>query len=170
MRPTVLVTLILASLAAAPAAEARTYDVRAALGAQLGRVAARTSVPVRVPASLSLDFDGRVYASGSASRRRWSLGLAGVRDCGGANACFLADMSGERGGRLSLQRRVRLARGITGGYKPTSCGASCSPAMIEWLQGGVLFSIQAKVGPRAESDRRAALVRAANSAIRARPR
>jgi hypothetical protein len=133
-------------------------------------VAARTDVPVRVPARLALDFDGAVFATGSGSRRRWTLGLDGARDCGNATACFLAQMSGERGGTPAFRTRVRLANGITGRYKPLTCGASCSPPMVQWVQRGVLYSIQAKVGAAGAAAQRTALVRAANSAIRSRPR
>jgi hypothetical protein len=143
-------------------------DVRAALGAKLGRVAAATPVPVRVPARLVLDYDGRVYGSGAGSKRGWTLSLAGAPRCG-ANACFLAFFSGERGGRPAFTRRVALAGGHTGFYKPLSCGASCSPPQIQWLQGGVLYDIQAKVGVAGAAGQRAALVAAANQAIAARP-
>jgi hypothetical protein len=165
--PTVV---LLAVLAFAPAASARSYDVPGSLAPELARVAARTSVPVRIPARLELDFDGRVFASGSGSRRRWTLGLDGAPDCGNATACFLAQMTGERGGTPAFRRKVRLARGITGRYKPLTCGASCSPPMIQWVQRGVLYSIQAKVEAAGAAAQRTAMVRAANSAIRGRPR
>ena len=168
LRP-VLLLAALALLAAAPDALAKTYDVRASLGAELDRVADRTAIPVRVPARLSLDFGGRVYASSTSSRRAWTLGLDGAPDCG-ANVCFLAQMSGERGGTLGFRRRVALARGITGRYKPLTCGGSCSPPMVEWRQGGVRYAIQAKVGVPGAARQRGALVRAANSAIRSRAR
>jgi hypothetical protein len=161
---------LLAVLVLAPAASARTYDVRSSLGPELARVAARTPVPVRIPASLGLDFDDEVFASGSGARRSWTLSLAGTEDCGNATACFLAQMSGERGGTPAFRRRVRLARGITGRYKPLTCGASCSPPMIQWVQRRVLYSIQAKVDAAGAAAQRTALVRAANSAIRGRPR
>jgi hypothetical protein len=160
---------LLALLAFAPAAPARSYDVPGSLGPALQRIAARTDIAVRIPARLSLDFGGRVFASGSASRHRWTLGLDGARDCG-ADVCFLARMTGEHGGRPSFRRRVRLARGITGRYKPLTCGASCSPPVIQWVQRGVLYAIQAKVGAAGAGPQRAAMVRAANSAIRGRPR
>lgn len=147
---------------------AREVDVRSALGARLDRVAALTPVPVRVPARLVLDYDGAVYGAGTGSRRGWTLSLAGAPRCG-ANACFLASFSGERGGRPAFTRRVALARGLTGFYKPLSCGASCAPPQIQWLQGGVLFDIQAKVGVAGAARQRAALVAAANEAIAARP-
>jgi hypothetical protein len=147
---------------------AREVDVRRALGAHVARAAARSEVPVRLPARLSLDYDGPVYGSGTGSRRRWTLSLAGAPQCG-ANACFLAFFSGERDGRPAFSRRVALARGLTGFYKPLSCGASCSPPEIQWLQGGVLYDIQAKVGVAGAARQRAALVAAANEAIASRP-
>ena len=161
---------LLLALALPPAAEAKVYDVPAELGSSLSRVAKRTSVPVRVPRSIDLDFDGATFASGSGGRRRWSLSLAGAPDCGGATACFLATFSGERGGTPAFKRTVRLARGITGYYKPLSCGGSCSPPMLEWRQDGVLYGIQAKIGAAGAAAQRDAIVAAANSAIRSKPR
>jgi hypothetical protein len=165
-----LLLILLAALAAAPAAGARSYDVPGSLGAELRRVAASTDIPVRVPSRLALDFDGRVFASGTGTRHAWTLGLDGAPGCGNATACFLAQMTGEHGARPSFRRKVRLARGITGRYKPLTCGASCSPPQIQWVQRGVLYGIQAKLGAAGASAQRAALVRAANSAIRGRPR
>jgi hypothetical protein len=42
--------------------------------------------------------------------------------------------------------------------------------MIEWVQRGVLYSIQAKLGVGGRAKQRRAMVRAANSAIRSAPR
>lgn len=163
-----LLSLLLA-LALAPAAQAKVYAVPVELGAELAKVAERTSVPVRVPRSIDLDFDGRVFASGSATKRGYSLGLDAAPRCGG-NACFLSSFSAERGGRPAFKRTVRLANGVTGYYKPLSCGGSCSPPLLEWRQGGVLYGIQAKVGVAGAGAQRAAMVKAANSAIRSKPR
>jgi len=157
-------------LVAAPAADAKVYDVPAELGSQLRKVAKRSDVPVRVPRRIDLDFDGRTYASGVGSRRSWSLSLAGAPNCGGATACFLATFSGQRAGRPGFRRTVELTNGITGYYKPMSCGASCSPAAIEWFQRRVLYGIQAKVGASTAEGQQRAMVRAANSAIRSKPR
>ncbi len=161
---------VAALLVAAPAAHARVYDVPEQLGPVLDRVAARTSVPIRVPATLDLDYDGVAYANGFGGRRGWELSLAGSRDCGNATACFLASMTGERGGTPAFRRRVRLARGITGYFKPLSCGGSCSPPMIQWKQEGYLYTIQAKLGVAGRTKQRRAMVRAANEAIRSTPR
>jgi hypothetical protein len=161
---------VCALMAAAAPAAAEEYEASTLLRGQIAKVAKTTDVPVRVPAAIDLDFDGQVFGSGSATKRSYTLGLDGAKDCGGANACFLAAFTGERGGSYSFKRTVKLARGITGRYKPLSCGASCSPGMVEWKQGGSLYTIQAKVGVAGAAAQRAALVRAANSAIAAAPR
>ena len=38
---------------------------------------------------------------------------------------------------------VSLALGMKGYYKPLSCGGSCSPPSIQWIQKGVRYEIQA---------------------------
>jgi hypothetical protein len=51
-----------------------------------------------------------------------------------------------------------------------SCGASCSPAMLQFRRRGVLYEIAAKVPDPAASGQRARLARAANEALRVGPR
>jgi hypothetical protein len=63
---------------------------------------------------------------------------------------------------------VKLRGGRTGYFKPLTCGASCSPPVIEWLEGDVLYWIQADAGNGRQEKRR--LVRMANSALRHGPR
>jgi hypothetical protein len=92
------------------------------------------------------------------------LSLSGAPQCGGATACFLAEFSGRRGGHPSFSHPVKLRGGVTGYYKPLSCGGSCSPPALQFLRSDVLYEIQAKV-PRGKAD----LVAAANSALRAGP-
>ncbi len=55
---------------------------------------------------------------------------------------------------------VSLAEGIKGYFKPLSCGGSCSPPSIQWIQKSVRYEIQAN----ALGGRRA-FVSMANSAI-----
>jgi len=166
----ILPAAVLIALAAAPAAEAAPYDIPKELGPQLSKVAKRTDIPVRVPSSMDLAHTGITFASGEGTKRRWSLTLAAAPRCGGATACFLATFSGQRGGTPAFKRQVRLARGITGYYKPTTCGASCSPPLIEWKQGRVLYGIQAKVEGEGEDGELRLMVDAANRAIVARGR
>ncbi len=134
------------------------------------RASERTPLAVPVPDTLELDFDGRVYASSSAGRRRWSFALAGAPNCGGATACFLASFSAERGGEPALRARVRLRGGIPGWFKPLTCGASCSPAVLQFRRRGVLYEIAAKLPDATAAGQRARLARAADDALRAGPR
>ena len=170
MRPIRLAALTLTALfALAAVAPAAVYDVKQVLRADLPRVAKKTDVPIRLPSRMNLDYGKSVYGSGSASKNRYSLGISGAPKCG-ANACFLADFGGERGGTPAFKKTVRLTDGITGYYKPLTCGGSCSPPLIQWLQDGFLYSIQAKLGTAGRTKQRRAMVRAANSAIRSTPR
>jgi hypothetical protein len=130
----------------------------------LPTVKAKTKVPVLLPDRMPFD-DIELFATGSGRTRGWDLELAGAPDCGGANACFVASFTAQRGGRPSGTRKVRLRGGRTGRFRPLSCGASCSPPSISWREHHAVYAIQAKVeGPG--SDRRI-LVRMANQAIRA---
>jgi hypothetical protein len=161
---------LLAGLALAAPAAAAPVDVPAALGPRLAKVADRTPLAVLVPDQLDLDVTGRVYASSAPGRRRWSFSLAAAPGCGGATACYLASISAQRGGEPAFRTRVRLRGGIPGWYKPLSCGASCSPAVLQFRRRGVLYEIAAKLAEPTAAGQRAALVAAANSALRAGPR
>ncbi len=168
LRPTIL--SLLAVVAVPAAAEAAIYDVKRVLRDDLRRVAPRTDVPIRLPAKLNLDYSRAAYGDGGRTARGYDFTIAATADCGNATACFLASFTGEEGGSYAFRRRVRLARGIVGRYKPLTCGASCSPPTIEWKQGGFLYRLQAKLAVSGRARQRAAMVRAANSAIRSRPR
>lgn len=154
-------------LAVLAAAATHPVDLPKLFARTLPTVEARTSVPILLPQRFPSDYEA-LFPSGSGHRRAWSLGLGAVRHCGGADACFVADFEGRRGGRPFGQQRVRLARGRTGWFKPLSCGASCSPPSIAWRERGSTFSIQANVATQ-RTDRRA-LIGMANSAIRHGPR
>ena len=160
---------LVAAFAAVAVAQADVYEIKRLLRDDIGRVAPRTDVPIRVPVRMNLDYDGRLFGGGSGSKRRYDLTLDATETCG-ANVCMLASFSGERGGEPAFRRKVALAKGITGYYKPLTCGGSCSPPTIQWKQRRVLYSIQAKLGLSGRAKQRRAMVRAANSAIRARPR
>ena len=171
MRPLRLTALVLVGLFAAVAvAQAASYSIPRVLRDDLRRVAPRTDVPIRIPTRMNLDYGRRVHGDGARTASGYELTIAAIPDCGNATVCFLANFQGERGGKPAFRRTVRLARGIIGYWKPTTCGASCSPPMIQWKQRGVLYSIQAKLGVAGNRRERRALRRAANSAIRSRPR
>jgi hypothetical protein len=163
------VTMLLAIaglLAPAAIAYAKYYAVPASLGSVLDRTRGETPLAILLPNRLSLDYGGKVYASGGGEQRSYSLSLTGSPDCGGANACFLVTFSAERGEDPHFTTKVRLRGGRTGYYKPLSCGGSCSPPAIEWRSRGNLYAIQAKIPSAA----RRRLIAAANAALAAGPR
>ena len=170
MRALRLAALVLIAVFAAVAvADAASYRIPRVLRDDLKRVGPVTNVAIRIPARMNLDYAKGVFGEGSGSRNRYSFEVNATDECG-ANVCFLAQFTGEKGGEPSFRREVALARGITGYYKPLTCGGSCSPPMIEWVQRGVLYAIQAKLGVSGRARQRRAMVTAANAAIRATPR
>jgi hypothetical protein len=155
-----LATLAAVLIAAAPAA-AKTVDVVDTVGSKLPS-SEKTGFPTLLPAKINLDYDGKVYVDATARKGEYGIGFSGAPDCGGANACFLALFSANKGQPLGYKSNVKLANGVKGAYKPLSCGGSCSPPSIQWVQKGVRYEIQAKaLGGKKH------FVAMANSAIRA---
>jgi hypothetical protein len=133
----------------------------------VAEVKPKTPLPILLPDSMPTDAR-QLYPSGVGGKRSYSIGLAYAADCGGANACFAADFSAEKGGTPFGRGKVTLARGRHGRYQPLGCGASCSPPSISWSERGVTYSIQAKVVGTGTD--RQLLTRMANEAIRRGPR
>src|SRR5215208_3319881 len=109
----------------------------------------------------------RVRASFDASDDQYNLILGIGRRCNGANVCLLANFAAIRGEKPS-GKRVALADGTRGYWHDISCGASCSPAEIQFVKDGVLYAIATK--GTTEKKVKATLVKLANSAIAAGPR
>jgi hypothetical protein len=103
-----------------------------------------------------------LYATGGLVGGGYDIELGAVPNCDDADACFVAEFSGGKG-TLSLPVAVSLRNGISGRYKDISCGASCSPASIEWIEHGDLYTIQF-------GGRKSVLIALADSAIQAGPR
>jgi hypothetical protein len=155
---------LLATLALAGTHDA---DLNALFAASLPKVHAKTRVAVLLPDTLPTEIDP-LYPDAFATRRGYELDLGGVPDCGGANACFEAEFTGSKGGKPFGMKRVALARGRDGRFKPLTCGASCSPPSISWSERGATYTIQANVGT--QKTQRRILVKLANQAIRRGPR
>ena len=149
------------------AGAATTTDVLDVLGSRVDRAAQRSGLDVLVPSRIRTEFR-RLYPGLTARRGEYALDLGAAPGCRGATACFVASFTAFQGGRTFGGRRVRLAKGRTGFFTPTACGASCASPQIQWRERGALYTIQAKVGTSRTERRR--LVALANSAIRNGPR
>jgi hypothetical protein len=134
-----------------------------------------TKIPILLPSRFTLTHNRPIALFASADANRYSVGLAVSPDCGGANACTVGYIGGERvkpGTELPFKTIVSLANGIEGSFKPLTCGGSCSPPAMTWIQNDVQYSIQLK-GVTTKTDDasvQAAFVKLANSAIQAGPR
>ena len=167
---TVLAAAVVAAVAvsAAAAASSASIDLLHAFRRDLPALKRASGVPVLLPRSLRVSTTyPRVFAGGGVLRGGWILSLAADPRCGGANACFIASFEGRRGGSLPDRPNVRLRDGTRAVYRPISCGASCAPASLWFVRGGVLYGWQVKSPPRSA---RAALVAMANEALLAGPR
>ena len=167
-RPFLLLIACLALVAlAVPAFGASSegdVNVPAKFKSLLPKVKAKSGLAVRLPDKIHVFVKpSKTFADGSATRKSYFLELDAARNCHGANACFLATFSGRRGGKPQFKKTVSLAHGITGYFRPITCGGSCSPAFIQWKEGKVLYEIENKGVGKKE---KAAMVKLANSAIR----
>jgi hypothetical protein len=166
----VLPLLLMAALllpVGASAATTRSYDVLKLLERPLAAVKRGSDLDVLLPRRMSADFK-RLFSVGRGRPGRYEFEIASTRDCDGATACLVAELTARRGALPTATRKVELAEGRTGFYRPMRCAASCGPPRLEWLEDDVLYTIKAKLGTRS-TDRRI-LTRLANSAIRNGPR
>jgi hypothetical protein len=104
-----------------------------------------------------------MYASlGMLKRGHYSVDLGYVPDCGGATACRIGSVEGERITRATaplLGRAVLLARYITGHFVKYACRASCRDSTMAWNERGYRYTFGIKAGSLGQ------LRRIANSAI-----
>lgn len=167
MRRGFLAIVILVLLVAGPAVASPT--TLPALFAKQVRAtnAAAKAPPVLLPRSLPLDAR-HLYPSGGPSGKRYELEIGALKDCRGANACFVAGFTAAPGASVS-GKKVTVKGATQAGFHPLSCGASCSPPQIQFAVHGITYTIQANLKKTAKGDR-GTLIRAAESAISAGPR
>jgi hypothetical protein len=123
-----------------------------------------TKLPILLPnLDRFNDTDVDLVAQATGEADRFDVALMAGADCGGAEACTLARLDARRGAMRLVGKSVALSRGVKGAYSPSSCGVSCAPAAIQWVSGGVTYSIT--FGNQVQP-----LKDAANEAIEAGPR
>ncbi len=141
----------------------------------LARVKAKTRVPVLLPTELPRPFSNAKHASvDKATTDEYAVSLYYELDAGDAGfaASFGATNNPTYSPReLENVRQVKLASGITGFFRPVSCGGSCAPANVWWEQRSVLYQIQLKLSSSLrEKNQQGIITAVANSAILAGPR
>ena len=166
-----LAAVLTAALLAVPATAGQTDLVSPPkiFKSKLPGVKTKSGIDVFLPSHLRVFTSARrVKGDVSTDDGFYDLELGIGSRCNGANACFIGNFTGTRGAEPAFGRRARLTGGRTGYWKGITCGASCSPAEIQWVEDDVLYTIATKaVGVKKE---KATLVKLANSAIKAGPR
>ena len=162
-----LLAVVMMGLLAGAGAGAATITLPTLLTKQIHAIAADAKAPpVLLPRALALDAK-HLYPSGGPSGKRYDIEIGAVKNCSGADACFVADFIAGPGTTVFGQR-VTVTGATKAAFHPLSCGASCSPPQIMFIVHGVRYTIQANL-KTAKGDR-AALIAAAASAIAAGPR
>ena len=122
----------------------------------------RRARPDRAPPA-SLPLDGKkFFPSGGPKGAGYELSIGLVKNCGDATACFSADFLATKGGKV-YGTPVTVKGASKAGYRGNFCGASCSPAQVDFVVGGFLYTIQANVLTKP----RTTLIAASQSAIAA---
>ena len=125
------------------------------------KVKKKSHLAVRLPERIWPGI--KTYPAAVIRKHSYELELSAAKNCHFAGVCSVAVFSGELGGTPSYKKRVKLAHGITGYFHRITCGASCSPAVIQWPENGVLYTIENKNPGKHE---RRNMIKLANSAIR----
>jgi hypothetical protein len=163
-----VLSIVLAALAPASAlAAAFVYEIPELVGKPLVAVKKATNVPVLLPSRMTTEHR-KLFSEGEGRPNRYEFTIGAVRDCGTSTACYVAGFRARKGGKPGDGRKVSLAKGRTGYFERSRCGASCGPASLRWVQGGVLYEVDGKLGT--QKTERKVLTRLANSAIRNGPR
>lgn len=128
----------------------------------------KVQIPVLLPSKLPSAIPERdiKLASGTVSESGYSIGLYYSEI--GSGATFAANFGGSKQVFRDLPntRRVRLANGSEGLFRPVSCGGSCAPANLWWEQNGVMYQIQLKLSSTTnEKEQEKLLVETANSVV-----
>ncbi|MEA2134613.1 MAG: hypothetical protein QOC68_2522 [Solirubrobacteraceae bacterium] len=166
-RPFLLFALFALLTPTTASAASFVYDVPDLVAKPLIAVNKATKLDVLLPSRMTTHLK-RLYSAGSGRERSYDFEIGAVRNCHSATACFVASFRARAGAKPSNPSKVKLRGGRRGYFRPLSCGASCAAPSLEWVQDGVLYTIEAKLGTKRTE--RKILVRLANSAIAKGPR
>jgi hypothetical protein len=131
----------------------------------LSRLQRQTDLTIRLPSYLPPEIQKQqIFVRGQSSNMGYRVDLESHPNCNGTNSCFIGFFGASVRNQPTFDQIVPLSKNITGYYKPLSCGGSCSPPAIEWIQERVLYSIQMRVS-RDPKEAKQALIQLANSSI-----
>jgi hypothetical protein len=138
----------------------------------LEQIQSKTRIPILLPSKLpsAVPESGIKLASGEVRKDGYFISLYYTED---GNASYAAGFGGStfilQDRDVTNSARVALSDVRTGIFRPVSCGASCAPANLWWEQNGVMYQIQAQLGPgMPERDQQKILVEMANSTVAVR--
>jgi hypothetical protein len=131
----------------------------------------QTRIAIRLPSKLPSPIREREIklAWGTVSEDGYFISLYFTET--GSNSTFAAGFGGTARvfRNLGNTRPVALAGGLSGMFRPVSCGGSCAPANLWWEQNGVMYQIQIKLGSTLrEKEQERILVETANSTVTVR--
>jgi hypothetical protein len=148
-------------VAVAAASSMNTFDVPKLLGDRIDEARQRSGIAVLLPQTVKSEFKKLYPNTLPAAEGRYGFVLGASKRCNGASVCGVANFYAVKGDTPVGGRRVDLAKGRTGRYHRSRCGANCSFPRIEWRERKTLYTIEYK-----ESSGRKNMKRLANSAIR----
>jgi hypothetical protein len=158
--------------AATPATSAR--PLARVFTSVLPELKAKTDIPVFLPGKLPKPIGNAEHALVKAAEKEYSISLYYELDVGDAG--FATEFGAEAEPKYQPQelgntQEVKLAHGIRGFFRPVSCGASCAPANLWWVEAGVLYQVQLVMSSRtSEADQEKSITAVSNSSILAGPR
>ena len=141
----------------------------------LAEIKARTKISVLLPTELPKPFSNAEHAMvGGVKADEYGVTLyyeLGVGDAGFAASFSAKNKASYSPRELQNVRKVKLAGGIVGFFRPVNCGGSCAPANLWWEQGAVLYQIQLRLpSTLREKKQQRIITEVANSSILAGPR
>ncbi len=158
-----LLTLLAVLMAPATASAATyIYDVPELVERPLIAVKKAAKFDVLLPSQFTSEHR-KLFSQGSGRAGSYRFDIGAVKGCGTATACFVASFRARRGGKPTNTRKVKLRGDRRGYFRRLKCGASCAAPSLQWVQDGVLYTIEGKFGTK-QTERRV-LIRLANSAI-----
>lgn len=134
----------------------------------LKEIQSKILFPIVLPSKLTYFRAGDIkFASGEVREDSYFISLYYSEE--GNNATYAAGFSGSVTSDPPNTRGVKLAGGRTREFRPVSCGGSCAPANLWWIQDGIGYGIQIKFRSDVpETDQEEILVEMANSSVTVR--